>query len=288
MSVDGFISGVSRELGRDTVTRRRIPVGRWLAGGWLVLMVAAAIVAPLVMGDTTTPHVEDRLLGPGQSGHLFGTDALGRDVLGRALAGARLSLLVASTTVMFSAFLGGALGILAAYRKGAADWIIGAGADVVLSFPHLVLLLALATFLGASVPVLIGGMTLLFVPAFMRIARSSALVVLTKPFIAAARSLGAPPPRILFREVAPNISRSVIAYSLVMFGIAIMVESSLSYLGAGIPPPASTWGNMISDGTAYLDSARWLVLGPSAFLFLTVFSCMVFGDGLRRQGSTSG
>ncbi|GAA2586000.1 ABC transporter permease [Dactylosporangium fulvum] len=270
--------------GSRRARRRGLGVLFWCSAAWLGLVVLGAIVAPLLpIADPAAQDYRSVAVAPGSPGHLLGTDGLGRDLLARAVFGARISLIITLGAVTIGLVVGGTLGMLAGYFRGTTERLIVAATDAMMAVPALVLLLALMATLGSSVQNLIVGLGLLGVPAFVRLTRANTLVYTKREFIVAARSLGASNRRILAREIVPNILPAVAAYAFLVVGILIIAEGSLSFLGVGVPPPASSWGMMIAEGRDSLRQAPWVSFIPSAFMFLTVLSFNLIGDRLREE-----
>jgi len=261
--------------------------------GPLVAGAIIAIMAILAAGaDVLAPHSPvqvrmDLALKPpwfmdgGQPGYLLGTDPLGRDILSRVMHGARASLLVALLSIGFAAVAGTALGLLSGYAGGWLDALIMRTVDVVLTFPVILLALVFVVTLGPSLWVVTAILGLVLWSRFARLVRGEVLSWKEREFVAYARSVGASPLRITCVHVLPNIVNSVVVLVTLQVGFAIVVEASLSFLGAGVPPPAPTWGGMIASGRAYVETAWWLVVFPGLAVALTVMSFNLFGDWLR-------
>jgi peptide/nickel transport system permease protein len=261
--------------------------------GPLVAGAIIAIMAILAAGaDVLAPHSPvqvrmDLALKPpwfmegGQPGYLLGTDPLGRDILSRVMHGARASLLVALLSIGFAAVAGTALGLLSGYAGGWLDALIMRTVDVVLTFPVILLALVFVVTLGPSLWVVTAILGLVLWSRFARLVRGEVLSWKEREFVAYARSVGASPLRIACVHVLPNIVNSVVVLVTLQVGFAIVVEASLSFLGAGVPPPAPTWGGMIASGRAYVETAWWLVVFPGLAVALTVTSFNLFGDWLR-------
>jgi peptide/nickel transport system permease protein len=264
--------------------------GTWLAVAWLggiSLAAALASVLPLAEGrDPALTLTEPNLASPDfLSNHPLGTDTLGLDILAQLLYGARVSLTVAFGASILAFLVGTAVGMFAGYTKGLADQVIGFFTDCILSFPALILLLAMVTFLKPSLLNITIALGVLAVPGYVRLARASTLTVSSREFVIASQTLGASNARILFRNLLPNVVPPLIAYSLIVMSFLIVAEASLSYLGLGIQRPNPTWGNLIAQGQTYLETNPTLVLIPSAALFLTVMAANYLGQRLQsRQG----
>lgn len=260
----------------------------WIAVTWLTIVAVAAVLAPLLpLVDPAAQDYEAVAVPPGSPGHILGTDSLGRDLLSRAIFGARISLIVTLSAVAIGIVVGGLLGMLAGYFRGWLEKIIMAATDALMAFPALVLLLALMATLGSSVRNLVIGLGILGIPAFVRLTRASTLVYAQREFVMAAKSIGALNRRVLFREIMPNIVPAVGAYAFIVIALLIVAEGSLSFLGVGVPPPASSWGLMIAEGRDSLRTTPWITFVPGVFMFLTVLSFNLAGDRLREVNDDS-
>lgn len=267
-----------------------------IPGAILALLIVACVFAPIL------PFVDDPDLGvfnggTGEprmglfsSGHLFGTDALGRDLLARSLHGGQVSILVGLGSVLVGLVVGGGLGVIAGFSGGVVDAVVMRVLDIFLAFPSLVLALVVATYLGPSVPNLIIAIAFYSIPSYARIARAGAMSVSERDFVMSARLSGGRAAHILVRHIIPRVVGSLLTYGLTICGIAIITEASLSFLGLGVEPPTPSWGNMIADGKTDLTTAPLSVLVPGLMLFLTVMSLNLLADGIRqkldREGGT--
>ena len=269
---------------------RRLGTLFWMAVGWIVLVFALAIFAPVLpLSSPTDMDMLDRR-APFSALHWLGTDGLGRDELARLIYGARISLLVGLCAPVIGLTVGGALGMLAGYFRGRFESLSVGSMDVLLAFPPLILTLAVTAFLGQSVFNLTCILGILGIPTFMRVARAATLTLARREFVIAAQALGATHARILLRELLPNVALPSLAFFLLGVAVIIVVEGSLSFLGLGVPPPISSWGSMIGEGRESLDVAPRLALLPAIAMFLTVLSFNIVGDTIRaitdpRQGS---
>lgn len=219
------------------------------------------------------------------AGHWLGTDPNGNDTWSRLLHGGRTSLITATSVSLLGLFLGGSLGALSAYLGGIVDPIIMRILDVLIAFPSLVIVLAIAQSLGPSQINIIWALSFFSVPAYARIARAATLRLREQPFMLAAKLSGTSNWRVLFRHIAPNIFPQLATFGLLGMGVVIIIEGALSFLGLGIPPPAPSWGGMISQGQQSLSATPALVLLPSAFLFISVLSFNLLGEALRTRWS---
>ncbi len=256
-----------------------------LALAGLIIVTAltlAALFAPwLAPYDPTEQELMDRLNGPSWQ-HPFGNDELGRDILSRILLGARVSMRVAATVILFSSVVGVLIGGLAGYVGGKLDTVITAVViNSLLAFPGILLAIALVAFLGPGLDRLIFALTSTGWVGFARMARGQVLKVKTLEFVEAARALGASNLRIFISHILPNIIQPVLIQASIGMAVAIIAEASLSFLGLGIAPPAPSWGAMLNDGRNHLFDAPHMVIFPSIALVLTVLSFNFLGDALR-------
>ena len=269
---------------------RKLGLLFWTAIGWIALVFALALLAPVLpLPSPTDMDMLDRRASLSTL-HWLGTDALGRDELSRVIYGARISLTVGLFAPMIGLIFGGALGILAGYFRGRFDSFAVGAMDVLLAFPPLILALAVTAYLGQSILNLTCILGVLGVPAFMRVARASTLTLARREFVVAAHALGATHLRILLRELLPNVALPLAAFFLLGVAVTIVVEGALSFLGLGVPPPISSWGSMIGEGRESLEIAPQLAFIPAIAMFLTVLSFNLVGDTLRaltdpRQGA---
>lgn len=248
--------------------------------GLVLLLVATADLLPI----PSPTHMDFALADAGPSpGHLLGNDVDGRDILSRLAHGARVSVVVSLAAPAIGLVLGTILGLVAAFYAGAARMAVLAVLDAMLAFPGLVFALCLTTVLGQTLLNVTLALGIMSVPAFARIARANAMVLLNREFVLAARTAGASNLYVLFREVLPNMTMSLITYALTVMSIMIVAEGSLSFLGVGIPPPAPSWGSMIAEGREALERAPHICLIPAVTMFLTALSLNLIGDAVRQK-----
>jgi len=263
---------------------RRRPLGAF--GLMLVLvMIGAAILADRISPyDPTALSFKD-LLAPPSPEHLFGTDNFGRDVFSRVLYGARTALLVGFTASVVGCTLGLVLGIVGAYVGGKTDQLIQRLMDVLLSFPLIVIAIAVVAALGTGedkIGNVIAAITVPIIPRVSRVVRSSALAVVQMPYIEATRSVGTRATRIMIRHVAPNVFAPYLIMMTAFLGQAILLEASLSFLGLGVFEPTPSWGLMLRGaGMQFLERAPWLAIAPGVAISMAVFGFNLFGDSLR-------
>ncbi|MDR0346867.1 MAG: ABC transporter permease [Coriobacteriales bacterium] len=255
---------------------------------WIIFVIIIAISAdawvPQTLGDPTLvdTNMTAQLsrLAPSLE-HPFGTDSLGRDVLSRVIYGARVSLAVGVIATIISTVIGLLLGALAAYFGGLLDSIIMRLTDIFMAFPYTLFAIALLAVLGSGFINVFIAIGFLGWTSVARVVRSAILQVKENDYVSAARALGASNFRIIMRHIMPNSIASVVVYSTMSIGTAILSESALSYLGLGIQAPTPSWGLMISEGQSFLATAPWLVFCPGVAILLTVLAFTLMGNGLR-------
>ena len=257
--------------------RRRVV----LAGAAILAIVAlAALLAPWIAPyDPMALKVLDRLQSP-RAAHWFGTDELGRDVFSRVVFGARYSLLIGAMVVVVSMVCGVLLGLAAGFFRR-LDGPVMRLVDAMMSFPDILLAIALVAVLGASMTNVILALAIVYTPRVARVVRASTLVVRELLFIEAARALGIPTWRILFIHVLQNIASPILVQATFIFAYAVLAEAGLSFLGVGVPPVLPTWGSMISSGQQFAHQAIWLVVFPGIAIILSALSLQMVGDGFR-------
>jgi len=252
-------------------------VGLVLALAMVVMALAAPWLAPF---DPTEQNVLLKLEAP-SAAHWFGTDDFGRDVLSRVIYGARISLFVGAFATLVGVLVGTVIGVVSGYLGGLVDRVVTAATDVLLSFPQLIMGLMLVAVLGASLTNLVLAIAITAVPAFVRVARASTLAMKERDFVDACRALGFADARIMFLHVLPNIMDEVVVLGSLWFAAAIRTESTLAFIGLGVPPPTATWGAIIRDGFDNLLDAPWLSIFPSIAILVIMIALNLIGDGLR-------
>jgi peptide/nickel transport system permease protein len=246
----------------------------------LVIVTLLALFAPWI-----TPYgpmamkISDRMQSPGLA-HWFGTDELGRDVFSRVVFGARYSLLIGASVVLISVTGGVLLGLTAGFFRR-LDGPIMRVVDAMMSFPDILLAIALVAVLGASMPNVILALAIVYTPRVARVVRASTLVVRELLFIEAARALGVSTWRILFIHILNNIASPILVQATFIFAYAVLAEAGLSFLGVGVPPELPTWGTMIASGQQFAHQAIWLVVFPGVAIVLSALSLQMVGDGFR-------
>jgi len=264
-------------------------IGRWLihrpltlVGAGIVLLVSATgLAAPLLAPyDPLAISIADRLQ-PLSLAHPLGTDHLGRDLLSRIIHGARVSLGVGVTIAALGAFIGTVLGLLAGYLGGKVDEAIMRVCDMFLAFPALILAMALAASLGPSLENTMLALVIIWWPWYARIMRGQVLALRESEYVMAARALGAGTGRLMFRHLLPNAIPPIIVQATLDIGNAILIASSLSFLGFGAQPPVPEWGAITSEGRTFLRDYWWYPTFPGLAIMVTVMGFNLMGDGLR-------
>jgi peptide/nickel transport system permease protein len=245
-----------------------------------------AVFAPLIaphdhlIGELRDRHIPPVLFG-GDWNHILGTDSLGRDILSRLIYGSRISVIVGIVTVIIGGGFGTLMGLISGYAGGWIDEIIMRIVDIKFSLPLILIALALSVLLGPSFALLLGLLSFLIWGTFARQVRGQVLTLKELEYVAAARTFGASPTRIMLKHILPGVFYVVIVISSLTVGGVILAEASLSFLGAGIPPPAPAWGSMVAEGRLYISTAWWVSLIPGMMIGLLVVSTVFLGDWLR-------
>jgi peptide/nickel transport system permease protein len=261
----------------------RIPLRRlpWTAIVIITAFLVAALCAPwLAPYDPYTPDLANRLLPPSPE-HWLGTDTLGRDLLSRLIFGARVTLVVVTIALALSAAIGILVGLIAGYFRGRTDTVISRTVDAMLAIPSIFIALALAAARGPGQASVVIAVSIVLWARFARVIRSDVLSVTEQDFIAQAQVTGCSRARTMFVHILPNVLNSVMVLLSINMGYVIMLEASLSFLGAGIPPPTPSWGAMVSEGQNYIGVAWWVSIMPGIAIALIVLALNVVGDWLR-------
>lgn len=253
----------------------------------LVALVLAAIFAPWIApNDPNSQNLLGRLKPPGTEArgflYLLGSDELGRDLLSRIIHGARVSLSVALLSVVLSGIVGTALGMAAGYLRGWTETMIMRLADIFLSIPAILLAIIMVAVLGPGFVNVILVLALTRWPRYARVAYGQTLSVAGMPYVRLARAMGASWPRILLRHILPNIIAAMAVIATLEFGLMVLFEAGLSFLGLGVQPPTPSWGATLSVGRNYVTSAWWIATFPGICLFLLVLSVNLIGDRLSE------
>ena len=249
----------------------------------VIFFLAVAVSAPVVAPYDPLASDWGSVLMPYSAKHPLGTDDLGRDVLSRILWGAQSSMFAAFFSVTIALFVGVPLGVAAGYFGSWPDIVISRLTDTLLAVPGIMLAIALALFLGGSLFNATLAIAVAAVPAFIRLARARAIQIRAELYIEAARSVGLRSGRLLLVHVLPNLAPPIIVQATLAMAVAVIAEASLSFLGLGRPPPAPSWGTMLTTAKDYIGTAPWLSIWPGLCILLVTVGFSLLGDGLRQS-----
>jgi len=264
------------------VTRRRsIPWTVWVFGVLAALFVLLGVFGPLLVGNVDSGDLQQRLLGPGQRGHLLGTDGQGRDVLERLIAGARPSMIAGLVPVLVAGAVGGAIGITAGLSGRRGHALVMRTLDVFYAFPAVLLAIAIAAALGSGTLNTVISLSVVLVPPIARIAETETMRLRDMDFMESARASGAGRLSIAYRQVWPNVRPALIVYCTALVGLALVFAGGLSFLGLGVAPPHPEWGQMINEQRQYMFTNPELALAPAVVIFVASLTFNLLGDGLR-------
>jgi peptide/nickel transport system permease protein len=264
--------------------------GFWniFTGGTIVfILILLAVFAPLIATYPPDKQVLNERMLPvswseeGSPAHLLGTDTLGRDIFSRILYGARISLTVGLAAVIGSGIIGTTLGLVSGYYGGKIDYLIQKVVEIFQSFPFLLLAIAIMSISGQSLGILIIVLILQRWVEYCRVVRGETLSLKSREYVQAARTMGAKNSFAIIRHILPNSIAPIIIIATYSLATTIITESSLSFLGMGVPPHIPTWGSMLSEGRDYMHAAPWLSIIPGSFIFITVIAVNLLGDGVR-------
>jgi peptide/nickel transport system permease protein len=253
------------------------------------ILLITAIFAPLLAPyDPTTTNMLERRLAPafmegGSTAHLLGTDGLGRDILSRLIYGGRVSLSVSLLVILITASVGTIMGIISGYLGGRIDGFLMRLTDVAMSFPPLLIAMLLSVGLGPGYLTVVFALSILGWAAYSRMVRGEAMKLAGSDFVAQARINGASDLKIMLKHIFPNVINSLVVLMTLAVGLMILAESTLSYLGIGIPAPTPSWGSMVADGRNDLDRAWWISTFPGLAIGLVVLSGNFLGDWVRDR-----
>jgi ABC-type dipeptide/oligopeptide/nickel transport system permease subunit len=252
----------------------------FVAGSWLVFLIAVAVLAPVLTPyDYDVQNLANAKMPP-DAAHWMGTDEFGRDLLTRILYGARTSLTVSTVSIGLSLMAGLTLGAAAAYFGGWFDRLVTTVVDLTWSFPEILIALILVAIIGPGTTGTMVAIAVAYLAQFTRLTRAQILSLKSETYIEAARSLGASHKHLLFRHLIPNALAPVLVAAMLATGDAIILEATLGFFGLGAQPPTPSWGAMMSSGAAQLFTAPWIILLPGLALTMTVIAINLFGDAL--------
>jgi ABC-type dipeptide/oligopeptide/nickel transport system permease subunit len=273
---------VTQVAGRSALRQLLRRPSSVIAWGFLLLVVVLSLAAPVLTPyEPTTQDFAATLLPPGAPGHLAGSDNLGRDQLTRLLYGGRPIMATAVCSVVVSTLVGTLLGMWAGFRRGWLDVVVARGMDVLLSFPLILLAIMIVAALGSGVQNVILAISISQLPVFARLARALTLRESQREYVLAVRAAGFGAPRILFREILPNLVGPVIVQATSTVAVATGLTAALSYLGLGVQPPSPDWGLMVKEAQEFLFDAPDLAIVPGALITLFVLACNFVGDDVR-------
>ncbi len=261
-----------------TILRNKFIV---IGGGIILVMVLLVLLAPLLTPyDYSSVDLPNKQLAPSAQ-HIMGTDAYGRDVWTRIVYGGRVSLTVAVGAAAVALVCGTLLGTLSGYVRGTLDFVLDRINDILMAFPMLLLALIIGVALGPSLKTMFFAIGVPCIPMFYRIARATTMSISERSYVLAARSMGGGRLRIILRHVLPNVLPHILVILSSAIGGAILAESSLGFLGFGIPQPTPSWGLIVNDGKTYMFTYPWTTAFSGAFIALTILGFNLLGDGLR-------
>jgi peptide/nickel transport system permease protein len=281
-SLDGISAAPEPALHAQTPWKRLLKepaalIGGSIVGAFLLIAVLAPLIAPYDPSASDWMAIREAPSWP----HPFGTDDLGRDILSRVIYGTRASLAAGFISVSIALAIGVPLGLVAGYFGGIADIVISRCADALLACPFLVLAIALAAFLGASLENAMIAIGVSAMPIFVRVTRGQALSVRAEDFVSAAVSQGISHPKILIAYIFPNVVPPIIVQATLTVAIAVLAEASLAFLGLGQPPPAPSWGSMLDAARQFLVEAPWMAIWPGLAIVIVVIGFNMLGDALN-------
>lgn len=272
----GYESGL-RMAARQLLRNKAAAVGLFCL---LAIVILAAFAPWLIPYDPTAIALSSKLQGPSWA-HWLGTDHFGRDILARMAYGARVSLTVGLSTVAFAAAIGVPIGLLSGYVGGHLDNVLMRLMDAFLTFPPLLLGVAIVGLLGADLTTVTLALGIVQIPVLARVVRSATLVVREETYITATRALGAGSWRLVFQHVLRNILSPLVVQITIVFSAAIVAEASLSFLGLGVQPPTPSWGRDLAEARRFMVDAPWMFLAPTGFIIVSVMAINFMGDSLR-------
>jgi ABC-type dipeptide/oligopeptide/nickel transport system permease subunit len=294
VSADGDVAlkAASAAATRPAASRlslRRLWRFKWglMASAVLVVIVGGTVLAPMLAPySPLTVDIQHRLGPPawmegGTRAHVLGTDQIGRDLLSRMIYGGRVSLIIGVSAVLISSSIGVLLGLGAGYFSARVDWTIMTLVNVMLTFPFVLLALAVIAVLGPSLVNMIIVLGVADWPLYARVIRAETLAIREREFVVAGRALGMSHGRIIFRQILPNLVSVIVVIATLQVARVIILESFLSFLGLGVQPPTPAWGNMLGEGRVYMLNSWWIAAFPGLAIFVTTLAINLMGNALR-------
>jgi ABC-type dipeptide/oligopeptide/nickel transport system permease subunit len=289
VAVDPALVPAAGQPSRTRGALQRVRRVKWglAASAIMLVIIASAVLAPWVAPhDPIAVDIRHRLTPPawldgGTPEHLLGTDQIGRDLLSRVIYGGRISLAVGVVAVLLSSLLGVLLGLTAGYFGGRIDWLIMTLINIMLTFPFVLLALAVIAVLGPSLANMIWVLGVAGWPIYARVVRAETLAIRERDFVVAGRALGMSHLRLMFGQILPNLISPIVVIATLQVAQVIVVESFLSFLGLGIQPPTPAWGNMLGEGRVYMLNSWWIAAFPGLAIFITTLAINLMGNALR-------
>jgi peptide/nickel transport system permease protein len=263
------------------IRRLRRNKAAMVGGAILVVLILSAVFAPLIARYDPIDMQLDMALDPPSADHLLGTDSFGRDILSRLLFGARVSMFIGLASVGWAALVGVPAGLAAGYLGGTVGTVLMRLVDALLSFPPILLAIAISASMGGGQGTVIFALGMIYVPVFARLVRGSTLSLREEVFVMAAESYGAGTAKLLLRHILPNMVGIIVVQATIGFSSAIISEATLSFLGLGVPPPLPSWGRDLNDARVYIRETWWVVMIPALTIVISVLGINFLGDGLR-------
>lgn len=284
VEVEQTIQQQKKEVAKErrALLLRRIWANKLLVigGAIIILITLVALAAPVITQFTPYDLEATNRLKPPSAEHWFGTDNFGRDIFSRVVYGARVSLAVGLSVAFITGFLGLFIGMYSSYFR-ILDHVLMRIADGLMAFPSILLAIAIMAVMGPKPANVVLAIVIVETPVVARVVRSTALVVKEQTFIEAAKAQGASSWRIIWQHMAPNVLTPLIVQVTYVFSVSMIIEAALSFLGAGIPAPEPSWGNILYDGKSVIQTAWWMTVFPGLFLLLAVLGSNLLGDGIR-------
>jgi len=289
VALKNLAAAVALDATATRASLRRLWRLKWgvAAAGVILMIIGSAVLAPWVAThDPLSVNIRNRLAPPawmdgGTPRHLLGTDQVGRDLLSRVIYGGRISLAVGTSAVLISASIGVLMGLGAGYFGSRVDWTIMTLVNVMLTFPFVLLALAVIAVLGPSLMNMIIVLGVADWPLYTRVIRAETMALREREFILAGRALGMSHLRIMFRQIFPNLVSLIVVIATLQVARVIILESFLSFLGLGIQPPTPAWGNMLGEGRLYMLNSWWIAAFPGLAIFVTTLAINLMGNALR-------
>lgn len=249
----------------------------------LVLLLLAALFPSLFTAQSPTDVFIDRAMLPPSADHWFGTDDVGRDIMARVIYGTRVTLSICAGSLLISAVIGGALGLVSGFFGGWTDQVLGRLVDVLLSFPPIILGVIITGVLGPSIVNLMTALSIVYMPVFFRIARAGAMSEVGKTYVEAARSIGVRDSTVLRRHVMRNVLPLILTQYMILFPLILQIQAALGFLGLGVQPPTPDWGAILEQGKNYILYAPWISVFPGLAVLTAALALMLVGRAVQKR-----